>query len=53
MKAYGSDSCAVLRQLDAVHHKGVRLALGTFFICRMENLLLDQIRKLNSTNSVI
>jgi hypothetical protein len=49
-KAYGSAPCAVLRQLDAVHHKGVRLA-----ICRTENLLcdaglskLDEIRKFNS-----
>jgi hypothetical protein len=31
-EAYGSASCAVLRQLEAVHHKGVRLALGTFVI---------------------
>jgi hypothetical protein len=54
----GSASCAVLRQLDAVHHKGVRQALGTFVICRTENLLcglakLDEIRKLNSTKSAI
>jgi hypothetical protein len=59
-EAYGSASCAVLRQLDAVHHKGVRLALGTFVICRSENILckaglakLDEIRKLNSTKSGI
>jgi hypothetical protein len=31
-EAYGPASCAVLRQLDAVHYKGVRL--GTFVICR-------------------
>jgi hypothetical protein len=37
-EAYGSASCAFLRQLDAVHHKGVRLALGTF---RTENLLCE------------
>jgi hypothetical protein len=50
----------VLRQLDAVHHKGVRLALGTFVICRTEKLLceagpakLDERRKLKSTKSVI
>jgi hypothetical protein len=55
-EAYGSASCAVLRQLDAVYHKDVRLALGTFVICRTENLLceagltkFDEIRKLNST----
>jgi Fic family protein len=59
-EAYGTASCAVLRQLDAVHHKGVRLALGTFVICRTENLLceaglakLDEIRKLKSTKSAI
>jgi Fic family protein len=59
-EAYGSVSCAVLRQLDAIHHKGVRLALGTFVICRTENLLceaglakLDEIRELNSTKSAI
>jgi hypothetical protein len=56
-EAYGSASCAVL---DAVDHKGVRLALGTFTICRMENLFceaglpkLDEIRKFNSTKSAI
>jgi hypothetical protein len=49
-EAYGTASCAVLRQLDAVQHKGVRLALGTFVICRTENLAkLDEIWKLNST----
>jgi hypothetical protein len=59
-EAYGSASCAVLRQLDENHHKGVRLALSTFAICRTENLLceaglakLDEIRKLNSTKSAI
>jgi hypothetical protein len=57
-EAYGSASCEVL--LDAVRHKGVRLALGTFVICRTENLLcasgltkLDEIKKLNSTKSAI
>jgi hypothetical protein len=50
----------VLRQLDAVHHKGVRLALGTFVFCRTEDVMceaglakLDEIRKLNSTQSAI
>jgi hypothetical protein len=59
-ETYGSASCAALRQLDAVHHKGVKLALGTFVICRTDNLLceagftkLDEIRKLNSTKSAI
>jgi hypothetical protein len=57
-EAYGSASYVVLRQLDAIHHKGVRLALGTFVICRTENFLceaglvkLDEIRK--STKSAI
>jgi hypothetical protein len=56
-EAYGSASSAVLRQLSEVHHKDVRLALGTFVICRMENLLcesglakLDEIRKLTTQN---
>jgi hypothetical protein len=47
-------------KVDAVQYKGVRLALGTFVICRTENLLcgagsakLDEIRKWNSTKSVI
>jgi hypothetical protein len=35
-EAYGSVSCGVLTQLDAVHHKDVRLALSTFIICRTE-----------------
>jgi hypothetical protein len=59
-EAYGSASCAILRQLDAVHHKGVKLTLGTFLICITENLLceavlakLDEIRKLKSTKSAI
>jgi hypothetical protein len=59
-ETYGSASCAVLRQLDAFHHNGVRLALGTFVICRTENLLceaglakLDENRKLKSTKSAI
>jgi hypothetical protein len=50
----------VLASYDAVHHKGVRLALGTFVICITENLLceaglakLDEMRKLNSTKSTI
>jgi hypothetical protein len=45
-EAYGSASCTILRQLDAVHHKSVRLALGTFAICRTENLLCEVFRNL-------
>jgi hypothetical protein len=50
--AYESASCVVLRQLDAVHHKSVRLALDTFVICETGNLMckaglakLDEITK--------
>jgi hypothetical protein len=56
-EAYGSISCAVLRQLDAVHHKGVRLALGTcrtkYLLCEADLAKLDEIRKLNNTKSGI
>jgi hypothetical protein len=47
-EAYGSASCAVLRQLDAVHHKGIRLAL----LCKAGFAKLDEIRKLNNTKTV-
>jgi hypothetical protein len=59
-EAYGSASCAVLRQLYAVHHKGVKLTLGTVVSCRTENFLceggiakLDEMRKLNSIKLAI
>jgi hypothetical protein len=57
-EAYGAASCAVLRQVDAVHHKGVRLALGTFLIC-ISHLCeaglakSDEIRTSKSTKSAI
>jgi hypothetical protein len=38
-KAYGSASKAVLRKQDPIHHRGVRLALGTFAVCKTENVL--------------
>jgi hypothetical protein len=54
---YGTASCAVLRQLNEVQYKGVRLALGTLVICRTENLLceaglakLNEIRKFTAQN---
>jgi hypothetical protein len=54
-EAYGSASCAILRQLDAVHHKSVRLALGIFVICRTENLLceagLEKLDKIGDSNT--
>jgi hypothetical protein len=34
--AYGSDSNMVLRKLEPIHHRGVRLALGTFAVCKTE-----------------
>jgi hypothetical protein len=30
-----------LKTLDLVHHKGVRLALGTFALCQTENVLYE------------
>jgi Fic family protein len=59
---YGKEfyGCAVLRQLDSIHHKSGRQALGSFVFCRTVNLLceaglakLDEIRKLNNTKSAI
>jgi hypothetical protein len=37
--AYGSASPTTLNTLDPVHHKGIRLALETFTVCRKENVL--------------
>jgi hypothetical protein len=37
--AYGSASPTTLKTLDLVHHEAVRLALGTFAVCRTENVL--------------
>jgi hypothetical protein len=39
--AYGSASKAVLRKLDPIHHRGVRLALGTFAVCKTDNVLCE------------
>jgi hypothetical protein len=39
--AYGSATKATLKRLDPIHHKGVSLSLGTFAICRVENLLCE------------
>jgi hypothetical protein len=36
---YGSASPTRLKTLDPVHHKEVKLALGTFAVCRTENVL--------------
>jgi hypothetical protein len=38
---YGSASPTTLKTLDLVQHKGVRLALGTFAVCRTENVLKE------------
>jgi hypothetical protein len=40
-KAYGSASKAVLRKQDPIHHRGVRLALGTFAVFKTENVLFE------------
>jgi hypothetical protein len=37
--AYGSASKAMLMKLDPIHRRGVRLALGTFAVCKPENVL--------------
>jgi hypothetical protein len=37
--AYGLASLKTLKTLDPVYHKAVRLALGTFAVCRIENVL--------------
>jgi hypothetical protein len=39
--AYGSASKAVMRKLDNIHRRGVRLALGTFAMCKTENVLCE------------
>jgi hypothetical protein len=38
---YGLASKAVLRQLDPIHHRGVRVALGTFAVCKTEKVLCE------------
>jgi hypothetical protein len=37
--AYKSASPTTLKTVDPVYHKRVRLALGTFAVCRTENVL--------------
>jgi hypothetical protein len=39
--AYGSTSKVALKKLDPIHHKGVRLAFGTFAVCKIENVLCE------------
>jgi hypothetical protein len=39
--AYGSASKAVLRKQDSIYHRGVRLVLGTFAVCKTENVLCE------------
>jgi hypothetical protein len=36
---YGSASPTTLKTLDPVHHKGERLGLGNFAVCKIENVL--------------
>jgi hypothetical protein len=58
--AYGSATKAILKQLDPVNHKRVSLSLGTFEICRVENLLckagiptLPEMRERDTTKTAI
>jgi hypothetical protein len=53
---YGSASTSALRTIKPVHHKGVKIALGVFAICKTENahceaglLTLTEMRELNTT----
>jgi hypothetical protein len=39
--AYGPASKEVLRKLDPIHHRGVRLALGTFAVCKTLNVFCE------------
>jgi hypothetical protein len=39
--AYCSTSRAVLRRLDPIHHRRVRFALGTFAVCKTENVICE------------
>jgi hypothetical protein len=38
-KVYGSASKDVLRKLDPIHYRGVRVAFETFAVCKTENVL--------------
>jgi hypothetical protein len=46
---YGSASKSALRTIEPVHHKGVKIALGVFAICKTENALIEM-RELNTCN---
>jgi hypothetical protein len=39
--AYGSASNAQLKRLQPVHNKGLRIALGAFCVCRIENIMCE------------
>jgi hypothetical protein len=41
LQAYGSTTCKTLKTLDPIHHKGMRLALEAFTICKTENILIE------------
>jgi hypothetical protein len=38
---YGSASKSALRKIEPVHHKRVKIALGVFAICKIENALCE------------
>jgi hypothetical protein len=53
---YGSALKSALRTIEPEHHKGVKIALGVFKICKTENALceaglptLTEMRKLTTT----
>jgi hypothetical protein len=52
----GSASKAALKTIEPVHHKGVKIAVGVFIICKTENTFceaglptLTEMRELNTT----
>jgi ribonuclease HI/endonuclease/exonuclease/phosphatase family metal-dependent hydrolase len=57
---YSSASAPQLRRLDPIHNKGLQLSIGSFCICKTENLLceagaetLEQRRKINIVRTVL
>jgi hypothetical protein len=42
--AHGSVNNAQLKRLEPVHNKGLKIALGAFCVCRIENIVCVRIR---------
>jgi hypothetical protein len=38
---YGSPSKSALRTIEPLHHKGVKITIGVFAICKTENTLCE------------